>query len=258
MARFYHPHDTLPDWDGYGGYLDLLDREPPSVNIGVLVGHGNLRLETVGGDPRAPDPGELEGMRAILREGLDAGALGFSSGLIYEPSRYAELGELVALAEVMAPVGGIYATDMRNEADHLLEAVEEAIAVGERGGVPVQISHHKAAGENNWGRVRESLAMIDEARARGVDVRVDQYPYTASSTILAAIVGGRTLEPGGRTGLGAVTGDRVVVASAPGHPGWEGRPIAAFAEEWGCADQAAAERGPRRGAPRHRRGAQPR
>ncbi|HEX4906282.1 MAG TPA: amidohydrolase family protein, partial [Acidimicrobiales bacterium] len=117
---------------------------------------------------------------------------------------------------------GIYATHMRNEADQLLEAVAEAIRIGEEAGIRVQISHHKASGRANWGRVRESLALIDAARARGVDVALDQYPYTAGSTSLAAIIQNGALDGGPGSGVGELGPEQVLVASAEGHREWEG------------------------------------
>jgi len=117
-------------------------------------------------------------MRALVREGLEAGALGYSSGPIYEPGRHAGTDELVDLAFELAPFGGLYATHMRDEGTGLLDSVREAIEIGERAAVSVQISHHKASGRDAWGRVRESIRVIDAARARGVDVHTDQYPNT--------------------------------------------------------------------------------
>ena len=107
-------------------------------------------------------------MRALLREGLEAGAIGYSTGLIYEPGRHADTDELVALASEMADVGGLYATHMRDEGEGLLDSVTETIAIGERAGVPVQVSHHKAATREAWGRVNQSLRLMEEARARGI------------------------------------------------------------------------------------------
>jgi N-acyl-D-amino-acid deacylase len=134
-------------------------------------------------------------MRAYVAEGMAAGAVGFSTGLIYRPGAYAETGELIELAKVVTRYGGIYASHIRDEGARLLEAVQEAIRIGEEAGVPVQISHHKAAGRDNWGRTEQSLALIDGARARGLDVTIDLYPYVASSTALAAYVSRGQLWP---------------------------------------------------------------
>jgi N-acyl-D-amino-acid deacylase len=228
FAAAFHPGLQLPEWDGYAGYLDHLDAAPASCNVAALVGHGAVRAAVLGGEARAPSDAELDRMRAIVREGVDAGCVGFSTGLIYEPGKHAQTGEIVALAHEFAAAGGLYATHMRDEGAGLLDSVRESIAIGERAGVPVQISHHKASGRENWGRVRESLRLIEDARARGLDVTADQYPYTAASTVLAAVIGG--LE--GVGGIGRSGPEDVQLSSAPKHPEWEGKTIAALAAEW--------------------------
>ena len=227
MARAFHPGRTLPEWEGYRGYLEYLDAEPPGVNVAALVGHGTLRFAAMGGKKRAPDTTELARMKSLLAEGLEAGAVGLSTGLIYVPGKYADTDELVELATMMQKTGGLYATHMRNEGERLLDSVEEAIRIGERAGVPVQISHHKASGRDHWGTVVHSLAAIEAAQERGVDVHADQYPYTAASTILAAV-----LEDGGR-GLGGVVAADVVIASTADHVEWEGKSLEQLGEAWG-------------------------
>jgi N-acyl-D-amino-acid deacylase len=231
LARAFHPRDPLPRWEGFAGYFDRLGAHPPSVNVGALVGHGTLRLAAMGGARRAPDAGEAGRMKAALREGIDAGCLGLSTGLVYEPGRFAATDEIVELAGELRGTRGLYATHLRDEGTGLLDAVREAIAVGERAGIPVQISHHKASGRAAWGLVKESLRLIEAARARGVDVHADQYPYTAGSTVLSAVVGG--LVPDGASGIGAIEAGAVVVAAADGHPEWEGRSLADLMREFG-------------------------
>jgi N-acyl-D-amino-acid deacylase len=197
-----------------------------------------MRLE-----PRPPEPHELERMRAWVREGVAAGAVGLSTGLIYEPGRFARTEEVVALArELGGPAGGLYATHMRNEADGLLDAVREAIRIGDEAGVPVQISHHKASGRRNWGRVRESLRLIEHARARGLDVTADQYPYVAGSTSLNAVMQNGAFRSDSPGGLGQLAADQVLISSAPRHPEWEGQTLAALAQEWDLGAEPAAER----------------
>lgn len=232
MAAAFHPDAQLPAWEGYAGYLARLDDAPASCHVAALVGHGTVRAAAMGGAARAPDAGEQSAMQALVREGVEAGCVGLSTGLIYEPGRHAQADEIAALAAEFAGTGGVYATHMRDEGTGLLAAVREAIAIGERAGVPVQISHHKAAGRGAWGLVRESLALIEAARARGVDVLADQYPYTAGSTMLAAVASrGLAVEPGD-----------VVIATAPRHPEWEGRSLTELAEEWNVAPAVAAAR----------------
>ena len=237
VAGAFHPGRALPEWDGYAGYLERFSAEPASLNVAALVGHGTVRGTVLGGDRRAPEAEELRRMREFVREGLAAGAVGYSTGLVYEPGRHAETDELVALAEELASAGGLYATHMRDEGEGLLDAVDEAISIGERAGVPVQISHHKAAGKGAWGLVQRSLQRIEEARARGVRVTADQYPYTAGSTILRAVV-----QNAARLGAEEGAGRAVVVVDAPNQPEVEGCHLEELAARWGCDAIAAAER----------------
>ena len=241
FSRSFHPEDDLPEWEGFRGYRQRLDTDPPSLNFGFLVGHGTLRHAVMGNEAREPTEGELDRMREGLREGLEAGALGLSTGLIYEPGRYARTDEIVALARELNRTGGLYATHMRNEADGLLDSVRESIEIGERAGVAVQISHHKAMGRSNWGRVRESLRLLEAAQARGLDVTADQYPYTSGSTMLAVFV---PREPGGASAAPRDPSDgrKVVLASAPRHPEWEGKTLADLAATFGTSTEEAARR----------------
>ncbi|HEY8089990.1 MAG TPA: D-aminoacylase [Polyangiaceae bacterium] len=158
-----------------------------AVNAAPLIPHGNVRCAVMGMAERAPTATELAAMRELVAQGMDEGAFGLSTGLVDPPGAYAETEELVRLAEAVAPRHGLYATHMRNEGPRLVESVAEAITIGEQAGVAVQISHHKAAGQLNWGKVKTTLGMVDEAAARGLDVHSDVYPYTAGSTVLSAM-----------------------------------------------------------------------
>lgn len=169
-------------WGSFGEYLERLRAARPSINIAQFVGHGALRLAAVGPDNRAPAPDEQRAMEKLLAEALDAGAFGYSTGLVYAPSAYAGTAELIALARLLAARGGLYFSHIRGEAATLETAIREAIEIGEAAGVPVQLAHIKAAGRENWGKMELALRLIDEARARGVDVTADIYPYTAGST----------------------------------------------------------------------------
>ena len=151
-------------------------------NIGFFAGHSWTRRQVLGMEDRAPTSEELDEMRDLVRETMEDGALGFSTGLLYVPANYAETEEVIELAKVAAEYGGIYYTHMRDEARGLLPAVREAIRVGAEGGLPVHINHFKAMGVDNWGKTVESLALVDSARAEGIDVKVDLYPYMAGST----------------------------------------------------------------------------
>ncbi|MBM3218913.1 MAG: D-aminoacylase [Candidatus Rokubacteria bacterium] len=245
LVRFrrLHPDADPTPWEGFKGYLERVDSVRPSCNVAVLIGQGSMRRGAMGNDTREPTAAELDRMKAWVREGVAAGAVGLSTGLIYEPSRYAKTDEIITLVrELRGPSGGLYATHMRNEADGLLDAVREAIRIGEEAGVPVQISHHKASGRRNWGRVRDSLALIDEARARGVDVTTDQYPYTAGSTTLAAVMQNNSFRADSPGGLGQLEGGDVLISSSPKHPEWEGRTVATLATNWGVDTEGAAQR----------------
>jgi len=241
--RRMHPDANVAPFEGFTGYLERVAAARPSCNVAVLMGHGSMRRGAMDLAQREPTGAELDRMKAWVREGVAAGAVGLSTGLIYEPGRYAKTEEVIALArELGGPSGGLYATHMRNEADGLLDAVREAIRIGEEAGVPVQISHHKASGRRNFGKVRDSLRLIEEARARGLDVTADQYPYTAGSTSLAAVIMNGAFRSDSPGGLGQLDGGDVLIASAPQTPDWEGRTVATLAGQWGVPAEEAANR----------------
>src|SRR5439155_1319465 len=170
------------DWVDLEGFGRAIAAARPALNAMALVGHNTLRIRTVGKEERrAPSARELATMREHVDRAMDQGACGLSTGLIYEPGRWSQTEEIVELARAAGAHGGLYATHMRNEGDRLLEAVDEALRVGDEAGCAVHISHHKAGGRRNWGKVRDSLAKIDVANAAGADVTLDFYPYTASS-----------------------------------------------------------------------------
>jgi N-acyl-D-amino-acid deacylase len=232
FRALHGPATKVPDWTDYAGYLRVVDENPPSLNVAVLAGHGSLRLGAMGNAKREPTADEMATMRGWLRDAIDAGAVGLSTGLIYEPGRYARTEEIIELASELRRSGALYASHMRNEANRLLDAVRETIRIGEEAGVAVQISHHKASGAENWGMVRESLQLIEDARARGLDVTADQYPYTSGSTVLsAAIQNGVLDETGSHGGIGRVPPDNLLIASMPSHPEWEGKRLDQLAAE---------------------------
>lgn len=165
-------------------YIQWVDARPKTANIAVYIGHSTIRIAAMGFAMRKPTPEELETMKSMVREAMEHGAMGMSSGLIYAPSCYADEDELVELCKVVAEYGGCYATHMRNEANEVLESVQESIRVAERAGCKLDISHHKVCGKDNWGLSVQTLELIHQARERGVDITVDVYPYTASSTAL--------------------------------------------------------------------------
>ncbi len=176
-------------WQTFDDFFALVERNGTSLNVASLVGNGTTRGCIAGDANRRLDAAERRAQESLVREAIEHGALGLSSGLIYEPSRYADAHELTALAAIARDAGApLYASHLRDEADDLVAAVDEALAIGERADVHVQCSHHKAAGRANWGKVHRSLARIDAARARGARAAVDVYPYVAMWTDLGTIL----------------------------------------------------------------------
>ncbi|MBO1332837.1 amidohydrolase family protein [Streptomyces sp. VRA16 Mangrove soil] len=173
-------------WTDLDAFAAAVDAARPAVNVAPLVGHGALRTAVTGAARTPAGPAELDAMRALLARAADQGVFGLSTGLIYAPGSFATTDEIVALATEAAGRGLLYATHMRDEGDRLVEAVEEAVAVAEASGVRLQISHLKAMGPANHGKVVTALGLIDAAAARGLDVACDVYPYTASSTRLTS------------------------------------------------------------------------
>lgn len=166
-------------------------------NFAMFVGHGTIREEVLGEDDRAPDDEELAAMKAFVERAMEEGALGLSTGLFYLPGSFATTEEVIELSRVAASYGGIYISHMRNEGDGVFESVRETIRIGREAGIPVQMTHHKIGAWRNFGRAAESVALIEDARAEGIDVTFDQYPYTASSTGLSSIIP-RWAQEGGR------------------------------------------------------------
>jgi N-acyl-D-aspartate/D-glutamate deacylase len=202
-------------WETTDEFFRLFESRPPSVNVVAQIPHAAVRYGVLGADKRPPSSPELAQMQALVREGMEAGAVGFSTGLYYLPHTQTE--EVIALAKVVAEYGGLYATHMRNEAGHLLDSINETLRIGQEAGVAVQISHHKAMGRKNWGKVTESLALVDQARKRGLDVTSDAYPYIAGSTTLAALASGGSLE--------LVSPADVLIASTPNKHEYEGKTL---------------------------------
>jgi N-acyl-D-amino-acid deacylase len=169
-----------------GPFLARLDSLKKSINIGSMIGQGSVREAVMGDVDRQASPDEIEKMQALVAEGMQDGAFGLSSGLFYVPGTFTPTEEVIALAKVAAQYGGFYKSHMRDEASRVVQSVEETIRIGEEGGLPTQVTHHKIVGTANWGKSTETLRLVEEARARGVDATIDQYPYTASSTSITA------------------------------------------------------------------------
>jgi N-acyl-D-amino-acid deacylase len=169
-----------------GSFLQKVASTRISPNFASFVGQGTVRTTVMGEVNRPATAEERERMRDLVRQGMEEGAFGLSSGLFYVPGTFTPTEEVVDLARVAGSLGGIYISHMRDEAKGVVDSVKETIAIGELGGLPTQITHHKIIGKKYWGRSVETLRLVDEARARGVDATIDQYPYTASSTSIGA------------------------------------------------------------------------
>jgi len=177
-------------------FLKGVDSIRTSINVATLAGHNTIRRLGMGLENRKATSEEMKKMEAITLKAMQDGAVGLSTGLIYLPGMYAPTEEIVNLAKVAAAKGGVYATHMRYEGTKVNEAIDEALTIGREANIPVQISHFKVTGKNNWGRSSETLSMVEEARKNGFDVTIDQYPYTASSTNLAVRLPDWALEGG--------------------------------------------------------------
>ncbi len=178
--------EDMKNWTSYKRFLEYADNAPKTANMKLLIGHSSIRIAVMGMEMRPATDSELDRMKGLLREAMESGAAGFSTGLIYTPCCYAEEKEVVELAKVIEPFDGIYASHIRNEAEHVVDAVKEAIDIGRRAGVRVDISHHKMLGKPNWGRQKETLELIHRANDEGIITICDQYPYTKCMTTLNA------------------------------------------------------------------------
>jgi N-acyl-D-amino-acid deacylase len=183
-------------WHTVGRYVQGLRAARPSENVATFVGHGTLRIAEMGFEDRPASDEEFGRMKGALREALEAGAVGLSLGLMYTPGSYARREELVGLCSVLPEYDGLLATHIRGEGRTLVPSIQEVVRIAEESGCALQISHLKAAGRGNWGSVGRAMELVEEARARGVDVACDVYPYTAGSTSMMTLLPPWALEGG--------------------------------------------------------------
>ena len=179
-------------------FLDKIAATKITPNWAMFVGQGAVRSSVLGSVDRDATPAELERMTGIVRQAMRDGALGLSSGLFYVPGNFTTTEEVIELARVAGEMGGIYISHMRDEASEVIDSVQETIRIGEEGRLPTQITHHKIIGKANWGKSADTLRLVDEARARGVDATIDQYPYTASATSIQGALIPQWAQEGGR------------------------------------------------------------
>ena len=207
------------------GYFKTVLARKPAINNMMLVGHNTVRSLVMGTQRRAPSNKELSTMAGHVEKAMEQGACGFSTGLIYRPGRYSETEEVIELARIAQPYGGLYTTHMRNEGDKLLEAIDEALTIGREANIHTHISHHKAAGKQNWGKVKSSLQKIDAALSAGQRISLDVYPYTAGS--------GRMIEYFNLDNINRELAEVIRLASCPAFREYEGRMLKDIAAEKG-------------------------
>ena len=184
------------DWKTSKEYFEKIRKNRTAINLAPLVGQGTLRIAVKGFDMSRASKEEMDTMKTILKQELEEGAFGLSTGLVYPPGSYSTTEELVELTSVLKDYDALYTTHMRSESDELLESVEEAIRIGEENDISVEISHHKAIGKANWGKVKKTLKMLEDARKRGVNIHCDVYPYTVAMTTVSSLLPPWTLEGG--------------------------------------------------------------
>jgi dihydroorotase/N-acyl-D-amino-acid deacylase len=231
MQPWLDKYGLKVDWTDFDGYFRRLEAARPALNMGTFVGAAQVRRAVLGAANVDPAPEQLARMEAEVDKAMRQGAFGVSSSLIYAPGLYAKTPELIALARVAARHGGLYATHVRDEGEGILPALEEAFTIGRDAAVPVEIWHLKVAGRRNWGRMAAVLDAIERARAAGIDVSANVYPYTASANSLAATVPGWAHE-GGVDAMIARLRDpaqrerilREIREGAAGQGGWKSRP----------------------------------
>ena len=186
-ATFEH-YKIDPSWNTFREFFARLEKQGMGINLASYVGATQVRRAVIGDGDRAPTPAELDKMKALIRDAMQDGAVGVSTSLQYAPAPYASTEELIALASEGAKLGGIYATHMRSEGDAIIPAIDEAIRIGREAHIPVEIWHLKASGRQNWGRMPEIIAHIDEARRSGVEIGANTYAYTAWFNSFSAFI----------------------------------------------------------------------
>jgi len=172
----------------FGDYLDSLDQMPLGMNVAYLIGHNTIRRNVMQMDNRAPTTGELDSMKKYVSDAMKDGAFGISTGLKYLPGAFSDVDEVIELSKIASIYGGIYTSHLREEGLGLIEGVREAILIGREANIPIVLTHHKAIGMPAWGKSKITLGMVDSARNAGIDVMIDQYPYTASYTGISVLI----------------------------------------------------------------------
>jgi len=219
---------NLVTWSGHKGYLNYSADNPASVNIGLLVGHNTLHAAVVGNDKNSlPTKDDIAKMQSYFSEGLNAGAVGLSAGLFYIPGCYSRTEEIISLLDVCKDTDAVFSIHMRSEDDELISAVKETVKIAEKSGISVEISHFKAYGKKNWGKVDKALDIIHNAVSKGINISVDQYPYSSGSTSLKEVV-----RSGAFDGKGIdLKYSQVIISSSKVYPECLGMNIESIAEK---------------------------
>lgn len=227
IEAFEGDSDDVP-WDRFTtteGYLDEMEKVGPGVNLAALVPHGNIRMEAMGLENRLPTDAEMDRMRDIMAREMEAGAFGISTGLIYMPCNYAATEELIELCKVAAKYDGVFVTHQRSEADDILPSMEETLRIGRESGIRVHFSHFKVCGKNNWDKVDKAIELLEKAKAEGLTVSFDEYPYVAGCTMLSIILPPWVGEGGNAKALerlrDADLRKRMIADIQRGIPGWD-------------------------------------
>jgi N-acyl-D-aspartate/D-glutamate deacylase len=219
--------DGAATWTDFTGYFAALEKAGISPNLLSYVGLGTVRGLVVGEGDRTPTPGELRAMQTMVAAAMSEGAFGVSTGLIYPPNAYATANELAEVSQPAAEQGGLYASHLRYDGLKLREGIEEAIMIGERAGLPVHVFHIKVTGQKNFGRMKEVIALVEAARARGTQITADLYPYVASSTGLTATIPPWALDGGTEALVRRLKSPaeraRIRTAMEDPNPSWENR-----------------------------------
>ncbi len=248
------------DWQSTKDFYQKVEKQGITMNLVPLVGQGTIRLAIKGFDSSKPSAEEMFQMKELLSQSLEEGVFGMSSGLFYPPGSYCSTEELIELASVLKSYGAIFTIHLRNESNKLIESVEESLKIAEENGIALEISHHKAAGRVNWGKIRGSLKMMEKARERGVEVNCDVYPYIAGSTMISSLLPTWVLEGGidrmlerlqtsderkaiekeiaegtmkGENWIKAIGWKNIIIGGCPSNKGYEGKSLAQILNEKG-------------------------
>ncbi|MCP4181108.1 MAG: D-aminoacylase [bacterium] len=235
-------YNKMPKWENFREYLNCVDTNPASLNVGALAGHGTFRYSIMENANRTPSKEEMSRMCALLEEGLVAGILGMSSGLAYAPGIFSMSNEQINLLKCMQNTGAVYTTHMRDEGNELLEAIKETVNVCNNSSVSAHISHFKAMGKPNWHKAIKGLNILNEAYDNGTDITIDRYPYNSGSTDLDQIINVWKVLANSKDSILKMSGSDIIIASADKHIDLIGKSIQELADMWSLNPEEAAKK----------------